>query len=67
MGATRQATIVVPPQRSSSGAGSARAQTARATGDRRPRYLRWLLPRSCACSVPLTGMQQAELKFIAYH
>jgi hypothetical protein len=35
--------------------------------DRRPRLLRWLLPKACATSAPLDGMQQAELKFIAYH
>ncbi len=35
--------------------------------DRRPRLLRWLLPKACATSAPLDGQQQAELKFIAYH
>jgi len=35
--------------------------------DRRPRFLRWLLPTACASSAPLTGQQQAELKLIAYH
>lgn len=35
--------------------------------DRRPRFLRWLLPFACASSAPLTGQQQAELKLIAYH
>jgi len=35
--------------------------------DHRPRFLRWLLPTSCSSGVPLDGMQQAELKLIAYH
>jgi hypothetical protein len=35
--------------------------------DRRPRFLRWLLPTACATSAPLDGQQQAELKLIAYH
>lgn len=35
--------------------------------DRRPRFLRWLLPIACASAVPLTGEEQAELKFMAYH
>jgi hypothetical protein len=29
--------------------------------------LRWLLPTACSSAVPLDGMQQAELKLIAYH
>ncbi len=35
--------------------------------DQRPRFLRWLLPTACSSAVPLTGMQQAQLKLIAYH
>ena len=35
--------------------------------DRRPRFLRWLLPTACASSAPLDHQQQAELKMIAYH
>lgn len=35
--------------------------------DHRPRLLRWLLPTSCASSVPLTGMQEARIKLVAYH
>lgn len=35
--------------------------------DRRPRLLRWILPTACSSAVPLTGMQQAELKMIAFH
>jgi hypothetical protein len=35
--------------------------------DRRPRFLRWLLPTACATAAPLDGQQQAELKLIAYH
>lgn len=38
-----------------------------AAPDRRPRLLRWLLPTACASAAPLDGMQQAELKLIAYH
>ena len=35
--------------------------------DHRPRFLRWLLPTSCASAVPLDHMQEARLKMVAYH
>lgn len=35
--------------------------------DRRPRFLRWLMPYSCASSVPLDGVETARMKLIAYH
>lgn len=35
--------------------------------DRRPRFLRWIMPYSCATSVPLDGNEAARMKFIAYH
>jgi len=35
--------------------------------DRRPRWLRWAMPRACSTAEPLDGMQLAELKLIAYH
>ncbi len=40
---------------------------AAAVTDRRPRAMRWLLPMSCSSAVPLTGVQQARLKLVAYH
>ena len=43
------------------------SETGVEVADRRPRFLRWLLPFACASSAPLTGQQQAELKLIAYH
>ena len=42
-------------------------ESAEPMADRRPRLLRWVLPKACSSSEPLDGMQLAELKFIAYH
>lgn len=41
--------------------------TAPAGDDLRPRWLRWLLPSSCASAAPLDGVQKAKLHLIAYH
>jgi hypothetical protein len=51
----------VPTQRT-----APQAET-RTVEDHRPRYLRWLLPTSCASAVPLGHMEEARMKFIAYH
>lgn len=43
-----------------------RSQTAEPF-DRRPRWLRRILPMSYATSVPLTGEQMARIHIAAYH
>ncbi len=35
--------------------------------DPRPRWLRRILPNTCAMSAPIDGMQQARLWLVAYH
>lgn len=55
-------TVALPPLREAAPIGPVEA-----IEDQRPRFLRWLLPTACSSAVPLDGMQQAELKLIAYH